>query len=170
MPIENKAFDRIFRKLRSGTGTILLPATDMRRTMLPYRNEQYLLTLVADQAPAGIEQAYWLDFFGRPTPFVRSPERGARIANIPVLFVNMYKTRRGYYRARLELGAENPAQLPEGELTRRYASYLERTIRQEPTMWLWSHNRWKKQWSQKYEKNWIGQQGHLPRSVSGYNK
>ncbi|RYF88556.1 MAG: lipid A biosynthesis acyltransferase, partial [Chitinophagaceae bacterium] len=56
MPISNKHFDRMFRKLRSRFGTILIPATDMKRAMIPYRNELYLLGLVADQVPGDIQR------------------------------------------------------------------------------------------------------------------
>ncbi len=152
MPIENKALDRLFLHLRARTGTILLPATRMHRSILPYRNEQYLLTLVADQAPPSPETAYWLDFFGRPTPFLRGPERGARIADIPVIFVRFYKTARGHYRVHLVTGADHPAQLPEGELTRRYARFLEEAIAQDPALWLWSHKRWKKEWKEEFSR------------------
>jgi len=49
MPIGNKNFDRLFRKLRAKSGAVLIPATDMRNAMLPWRNRQYALGLVADQ-------------------------------------------------------------------------------------------------------------------------
>jgi len=39
-------------------GTVLLPATRMQRGILPYRNQLYMLTLVADQAPGGPENTY----------------------------------------------------------------------------------------------------------------
>ena len=152
MPVENRIFNRISLYLRGRTGTVLLPATNMSKAIIPYRNSQYMLTLVADQAPGNYDKAYWLDFFGRPTPFVKGPERGARIADIPVVFVRFYKTRRGYYRAHLTRGADNPAQLPEGELTLRYARFLEEAIRQDPGGWLWSHNRWKNGWKEEYRR------------------
>ncbi|HMH23057.1 MAG TPA: hypothetical protein VK563_14835 [Puia sp.] len=155
MPVENKIFNRISMNLRRRTGTILLPATNMSKAIIPYRNSQYMLTLVADQAPGNFDKGYWLNFFGRPTPFVRGPERGARIADIPVVFVRLYKTRRGYYRAQLSRGADNPAQLPEGELTLRYARFLEDAIRQEPGSWLWSHKRWKNEWKEEYRRLWL---------------
>jgi len=155
MPLTNKIFDRLFLHLRGRTGTILLPATRMQRAILPYRHTQYLLTLVADQAPGGPDIAYWLDFFGRPTPFVRGPERGARIADIPAVFVRFYKTRRGYYRIHFTTLSDHPAALPEGQLTIRYASLLEDAIRQEPALWLWSHRRWKIPWKEEYRKMWI---------------
>lgn len=155
MPIANKIFDRLFIRLRSRTGSILLPATQMRRSIIPYRNTLYMIALVADQAPGSPANAYWLNFFGRPTPFVRAPEKGARAGNIPVLFAYFYKTKRGYYRARLELGSDNPGSLPEGELTRRYIHFLEQYISEQPDLWLWSHRRWKHEWKDEYAKWWI---------------
>ena len=155
MPLSNKILDRLFIHLRSRTGTILLPATRMQRAILPYRNTQYLLTLVADQAPGGPDIAYWLNFFGRPTPFVKGPERGARIADIPAVFVRFYKTRRGYYRAHFTTLSEHPATTSKGQLTIRYARLLEDAIRQEPALWLWSHRRWKYPFKEEYRKFWI---------------
>lgn len=156
MPIKSKVMDRLFLQIRSRTGCIMLPATDMRAAMVPWRSKQYMLALVADQAPGDITKAYWLNFFGRPTPFVRGPESGARAGNIPVIFAQLYKVKRGYYHAHFEVGADNPASLPEGELTRRYISFLEQAIREHPDMWLWSHRRWKWQWKEEYRDLWIG--------------
>jgi Kdo2-lipid IVA lauroyltransferase/acyltransferase len=155
MPIENKALDRLFLHLRSRTGSILLPATRLQRAMLPYRYRQYMLTLVADQAPPQADNAYWLNFFGRPTAFVRGPERGARAGDIPAFFARFYRTRRGYYRIEFILLSNHPRQLPEGELTRRYARLMEEAIRQDPALWLWSHKRWKSQWKEEFSTLWF---------------
>ena len=157
MPITNKNFDRMFRKLRSRFGTILIPATDMRKAMLPYRNEVYLLGLVADQVPGDVQRAYWIDFFGKPAPFARGPERGARAGNISVVFAQIYKTKRGHYITEFSLGVDDPASLEEGELTKQYVRFLEEVIRKYPDMWLWSHRRWKRDWKPEYAGNWIGE-------------
>ncbi len=157
MPIKNKAVDRLFIRLRSRTGTILLPATDMRSAMVPWRNAQYVLGLVADQAPGDVSRAYWLNFFNHPTPFVRGPESGARLGNIPVVFAQIYKVKRGRYHVHFEIGSLEPASLPEGELTRRYIHFLEGAIREHPDMWLWSHRRWKWEWKEEYKKGWVGE-------------
>jgi len=156
MPINNKTFDRLFRKLRSKSGSVLLPATDMRRAMIPWRNKQYAIGLVADQAPSNPEKSFWLSFFGKPTPFVTGPETGARASNIPVVFANIEKKRRGYYNVVFTVAEDQPATLERGELTLRYARYLENVIRQQPDMWLWSHRRWKREWKEDYQKLWIG--------------
>lgn len=155
MPLKNKTMDRIFRKLRSRTGTILLPATDMRKSIMPYRDQQYLLGLVADQVPPRPERAFWMDFLGMPTGFIPGPEKGARAGNIPVVFVNITKEKRGYYYLHATLVTEDPARWPEGELTIQYRDFLQRVIRQHPDMWLWSHRRWKKPWKAEYIAQWI---------------
>lgn len=158
MPIESKAFERLFLRLRGTTGTILLPATRMSRSILPYRNTQYMLALVADQSPSAPENCYWMNFFGRPTGFIGGVERGARIADIPAIFPRVYKTRRGHYRAHLTVISDHPATLPEGELTLRYARLLEDAIRRQPENWLWSHKRWKQPWKDHYVSMWVDEQ------------
>lgn len=157
MPIKNKIFDRLFRKLRSKSGSVLLPATDMRKAMIPWRNRQYCIGLVADQAPANPEKSFWLNFFGKPTPFVTGPETGARTSNIPVVFANIEKPRRGYYKVVFTLAEMEPGNLDRGELTLRYARYLEEVIKQQPDMWLWSHRRWKREWKEEYRNLWVGE-------------
>jgi len=41
MPLNSKIMDRLFRKLRSKTGCVLLPATKMASAMMPWRDKQY---------------------------------------------------------------------------------------------------------------------------------
>jgi KDO2-lipid IV(A) lauroyltransferase len=150
MPIENKIFDKLFNKIRTRTGSIFLPATDIRNAIIPWRSKLYTLALIADQSPAVPHNAFWVNFFGRPTPFVRGPESGAKNENMSIVFANITKIKRGYYKFNSILAEENPSVLPKGELTRKYAEYLERVISEEPEMWLWSHKRWKFEWKPEY--------------------
>ena len=150
-PIGNKIFDRLFLKIRSRTGVQLLPANQMSRAIIPYRNKQYLLALIADQNPSNASKGgYWINFFGRPTPFIKGTERSARNNNAAVVFCWLTKQKRGYYTVHFELVTTDAAHLPEGELTRRYIVFLERVIRANPEMWLWSHRRWKHEWKPEY--------------------
>jgi KDO2-lipid IV(A) lauroyltransferase len=155
MPITNKVIDRIFYTLRTRAKAVLLSATNMRKEMMPHRNSTYALALAADQNPGRPDRAYWLNFFDRPTPFVTGPEKGARGGNLPVLFCHIQKPKRGYYHMEFMLGEEDPASLRHGELTVRFARYLEEVIRKNPDMWLWSHRRWKHEWNAGYQKQWI---------------
>jgi Kdo2-lipid IVA lauroyltransferase/acyltransferase len=155
MPITNQVFEKLFYKLRTRSGNVFLPANKMKDSIAPYLQRQYLLGLVADQNPSSPESSYWLNFFGRPTPFVSGPEKGARASNLPVVFASMVKPKRGHYHATLTLGALDPSQLEEGVITRNYVRYLETVIRRNPDMWLWSHRRWKHCWKDEYTAKWV---------------
>jgi KDO2-lipid IV(A) lauroyltransferase len=150
MPVNNKIFDRLFYKLRSRFGSIMLRAGHMREDFQPYRDKQYILVLAADQNPGHPGNGWWFKFFGRPTPFVKGPAKGAITNNAVVVFAFIHKFRRGYYEAVFSLGEENPSVLTEQELTRKFAQYLEDVIRKYPDMWLWSHRRWKWEWKEEY--------------------
>ena len=150
MPIANKIFDTLFYKLRSRNGTFLIRATHMREDFLPFRHKQYILGLAADQNPGGPASGWWFNFFGRPTPFVKGPAKGAIANDVVVVFGFIHKPRRGYYEGVFSGLELDSAQMTEQELTLKFVRYLESVIRQYPDMWLWSHRRWKHEWKPEY--------------------
>ena len=143
MPITNKAFDKMMRKLRSRYGTILVPAGDFKTKFHQYVNKQYILGLAADQNPGNPLAAHWVKFFDRLTPFVTGPEKGAKMNNTPVVFAHFYKIKRGYYHTQFEIITRTPCDFETGQLTQLFASYVEKAIREKPANYLWSHRRWK---------------------------
>jgi KDO2-lipid IV(A) lauroyltransferase len=158
MPISNKILDRLFLELRSKGKTRMLSARKMREEMMPYKNSQYALGLAADQNPGDPTYAYWLNFFGRPAPFVTGPERGARERDLLVVFCYIQKLRRGYYNIVFSTGEANPKHLPAGALTIKYVRFLEEVIRKQPDMWLWSHKRFKHEWKEEYREMWVDEE------------
>ncbi len=150
MPLTNKIMEQLFYKMRTRNGAIFLRATHMKNDFLPYQNTQYLLGLVADQNPGHPGNAWWFNFFDRPTPFLRGPAKAAITNDTAVVFAFIHKPRRGYYEAVFSLAEENPATTSEQELTEKFVLYLESVVRQYPDMWLWSHRRWKYEWKPEY--------------------
>lgn len=157
MPLSSPVFERLMYNLRTRHGNKFIAAGNMSKSKETFKDTQYLMGLVADQSPGNLNNAYWMNFFGKPTAFVSGPEKGARAGNLPVLFAHIVKPKRGHYQAVLELACEDPSALQEGELTLQYARYMEKIIRANPEMWLWSHRRWKKSWNEAYTNNWIGE-------------
>ncbi|MFN2456841.1 MAG: lysophospholipid acyltransferase family protein [Chitinophagaceae bacterium] len=149
LPLNNRIFEKLFRHIRSRFGSHLVAATRMKE-MIPHYNTQYLIVLVADQSPPGPENAYWINFFGKPTAFLKGPEKAAKRNNYAVAFCHFTKIKRGYYKGYALLATKNPQQLPDGELTRMYARYLQNVMTANPEMWLWSHRRWKLEWKEEY--------------------
>jgi KDO2-lipid IV(A) lauroyltransferase len=155
MPISNKHIDRLFLKIRGRFDTIMVSATDFRTQMRPLYQRQYALALIADQNPGIPKNAYWLNFFNKPTPFIPGPEKGAIKNNTAVVFVNFVKIRRGYYRFEPTIITENGNEFKDGELTLKYRDFLEDSIRKQPDNYLWSHRRWKWNYEETNRKRWI---------------
>ncbi len=143
MPLSNPAFNKIVYDLRSRYGTILLPATQFRAAFLKYSKETYMLGLVADQSPGGPDHVYWTEFFGKMTPFVKGPEKGAKVNNTAVIYAYYYKVKRGHYKVDLKLLTTDPSSFAEGQLTKTMIREIEASIRQNPANYLWTHRRWK---------------------------
>lgn len=144
MPLSNKAFNKIIYNLRARYGSILIPATNFRSQFHKYANEgPYAMALAADQNPGNPLQAYWVNFFGRLTPFVKGPEKGAKLNNTAQVFVHFYRTKRGYYHSEYEVMTTSPNYFNDGQLTALYVKVLEDKIKLNPSNYLWSHRRWK---------------------------
>lgn len=155
-PITNNFFEELFKKIRSRNGTILIPANDFKNNFLPHNNKQYILALVADQNPGNPAKAWWVNFFGKPAPFVMGPENAARQRDTAVLFANFYKVKRGLYSFSVEKFTDHPADLAPGELTMSYIKYIEDKTRERPANYLWSHRRWKHPFKPEYTDQVLG--------------
>ena len=162
MPVENKIFNKIFLNVRSRYGTILISAPDFKNKMHEVFKNQYLLALAADQNPSNPLSAYWLSFFGRPTPFASGPEKGAIKNNAAVVYVGFNKVKRGHYNFTTTLLTEQSANTKTGELTCLYRDILEKTIQQDPANYLWSHRRFRFEWRQEYENLWVDEKAKMP--------
>lgn len=150
MPLSNRALDKIIFNMRSKTGTILIPATQFKEKVVSYLKGSYALALVADQNPGKPDQAYWMHFFSKPAPFVKGPEKGAKMNNTAVIYVDFYRVRRGYYQYHMQHITDDPQSFADGELTALLVSKIEDAIRQRPSNYLWSHRRWKHTWQPAY--------------------
>lgn len=150
-PLSNKVMDRIMLKMRQKNGTILIPASDFKNNFHDYVEDRYAMGLAADQNPPSEFKAHWVNFFGRLTPFVVGPEKGAKEKNTAVLFGHFYKVKRGHYRVDLEVITTTPNDYAPGRLTQVFAEHVERAVRKKPANYLWSHRRWK--WEFDHEKH-----------------
>ena len=142
-PLSKPYVDRFMRKNRSRTGTMLASIYETSKTFKKLKEQPTIYIMAADQSPSNAKKAYWVDFLGRNTAFLSGPEKYARNNDIPLVYVDIQRVKRGYYELTLSVLADNPQELEEGEITRRYAKMLESRIYKKPENWLWSHKRWK---------------------------
>ncbi|MBQ9362485.1 MAG: acetyltransferase, partial [Bacteroidaceae bacterium] len=87
----------------------------------------------------------WLTFLHHEnTPVLAGTERIARRYNMACVYLDIRRVRRGYYEAEFQLMTDAPKDAPELSITREYFRRLEQSIRRQPHLWLWTHNRWKR--------------------------
>ena len=155
MRISNRHFDKIFYDLRAKKGTVLVEVKEFRNKMHQFLNTQYSIGLAADQNPADAKKGFWLNFFNKPVPFVTGPDKAAIKNKTAVVFVRLIKIKRGKYKFETEIITEQASDFKEGELTCLYRDMLEDTIRKYPSNYLWSHRRWKRPFTEEFQKQWI---------------
>ena len=147
-PLRNKAFDNLFRKLRSHEKhSRVILKQDILRYVVSCKKEgiRNIRGYISDQGPKWKNIHLWLPFLNHEhTPVFTGGERIMRKMNNAVFYVEMSRPKRGYYTATYKLITRTPNALEPDGITRRFFQMLEQTIRREPAYYLWSHNRWKR--------------------------
>lgn len=143
-PLSSKNFDEFMLKLRGRMGGNIVPMNGLFRELLKLKQNNIATTvgLIADQTPPP-ESAYWTNFLNQDTPVFNGPEKISRKFNYPMIYVPVKKLGRGYYEMGCEIITEKPNELEEGVITDLHCKALERNIREQPYIWLWTHRRWK---------------------------
>lgn len=143
--LANPAFDRLFLRLRGRFGAVSIRMPDTARVMMSYRREgkPTIIGFIADQAPKMHMIDHWVTFLNQDTPVITGTERIIKKLNCVAVFCSVVSPRRGYYTCKVEHIIEETKNIPDYELTDTYYRYLEESIRQNPSAWLWTHKRWK---------------------------
>lgn len=142
-PLSNKYVDSFVRKNRSRTGAFLGSIYKTARIFEERKDIVTAYILASDQSPSNAKKSIWVQFLGRDTAFLHGPELYARKYNMPVVFVDIQRVKRGFYTMYFTIITDNPNEMKPGEITTLYAKKLEAVIRKKPQNWLWSHKRWK---------------------------
>ena len=80
---------------------------------------------------------------GITVPVFESPELLARKFDLAVLFTRIRKVKRGYYELEFVQIAEAGSATAPHEITDKFFDLTETSIRAEPSLYLWTHKRWK---------------------------
>ncbi len=162
MPINNKAMEKLFLKIREKYGTIFIKATEFKEKRDEIFSERFVFFLAADQNPGNPGTAYWQNYFNKPAPFITGPEVGGIKNDTSIVFVRSRIIKRGHYVLECTVYAENGASTGTGEITNAFRDFLEKIIREEPDNYLWTHRRWKWEYKNEYKENWIDKQVNPP--------
>ncbi|MDR0295975.1 MAG: lysophospholipid acyltransferase family protein [Prevotellaceae bacterium] len=138
------AFDSLMKRLRTrfSNSGIIIPMQHLMRYMLTHREEQRVYVFIADQSPTDKSKC-WTSFLRQDTNFFSGAEKMATHLDLPVVYVELLRKKRAAYHFNFTSICEQPKELPDHEITLRFAKLLEEAIKRQPQYWLWSHKRWK---------------------------
>ena len=143
--LSNKNMDRLMLYVRERMGAVCV---EMRKTAryvneLATENKVCIIGLIADQAPRKKDARHFLHFLNHNTPVLTGTEKITKHYDFGAFFLDVKRVKRGYYEARFVKMHDNPKSLPDFELTAIYYHMLEKCIRTQPELYLWSHNRFR---------------------------
>ena len=143
--LKSQAMDVLMLDIRSKRGGACVEKQRILREMVRYRSEKRPVTvgLLSDQKPRPEVTRTWVDFLHQETGFLDGGEVLGKKFGYPVFFLYITRSKRGYYHVNMRTLSATPKDTAEGEITRAYASVLEENIKEQPELWLWTHNRWK---------------------------
>jgi KDO2-lipid IV(A) lauroyltransferase len=142
--LTNPYFDRKMQASRSKFGLHMISTRKYSHFLKENINKvQFTSVFGFDQSPSNPDKAVWVNFLGIDTAAQFGAEKYAKDYDMPVIFCHQYKTARGYYEAHYDLITENARSFEHGALTQRLYDILEKDIRENPHLWLWTHRRWK---------------------------
>ena len=144
-PLKNKWFDDLFLKLRSRYKNINIPKNDVLREFIKLRrdNRPTIIGFLADQTPSPANIHYWSNFLNQETPMLTGIERIARKFDATIMYADIIREKRGYYRVVYSEVTQTTKEYKEFEITEIYTPLMEKTILRAPEYWLWTHKRWK---------------------------
>lgn len=145
--LRSEAFDFLFYKIRSRYGGDNINKRESLRHIIGYRQrrEKAIIGFISDQSPKWENIHMWMPFLNQDTPVFTGTERIAKKVDAAVFYAEMTSPRRGRYQCTFKRMTDDVKSYPEHALTAEYMHLLEHTINRAPHLWLWSHNRWKRQ-------------------------
>lgn len=143
--LRNESMDRLMLHHRERMGAV---SVEMRRTAryineLAARRQVSIIGYIADQSPRKRDSRHFLQFLHHWAPVLTGTEKITKHYGLEAWFLDVKRVKRGYYEAEFVCLHDNPQSLPDFELTALYFQHLERTIRQRPELYLWTHRRFK---------------------------
>ena len=128
---------------RSRFGMRLIPRADTMMEIAKRLKEPRAIVLLSDQNPRRDVERCWLPFLNQDTALTVGLDKLASLTRYPIVFQVSRRVSRGHYEVTFHHLAEPPYAKEGSELMLQYAAMLEESIRQQPSDWLWSYDRWR---------------------------
>ncbi len=143
--IQNKYFDQLVRQIRSKFNTTLISTKESRKILKAAKESKELLMvgIISDQSPMVGRAKYWTDFMGIVVPVHVGGEEICKVNDIIPVYLKVRKKSRGYYEGTFKILSEAPTQVEDYKITDAFLRETEKSIREAPEYYFWTHKRWK---------------------------
>lgn len=142
--LNSPVMDTLMKRIRQHTNIRLV---EMRQTMRYFvgnsSKRSMIIALIADQYPKYRAGMHWYKFLHQWTTFHEGGETLARKYKLPVYYIDLSRIKAGHYESKFIQLYDGKEEIAEYEITQRYIDVLEAKIKQEPSLWIWTHRRWK---------------------------
>lgn len=141
-PLRNTLADYLVRSRRTRYGVQLLKSGQALRTLLKDKNNNSVILFIADQYP-GNDNGIAVNFLNQKTHMFSGAEQLAKRLGASVEYIELSSQPNHTWELNILGICDNAAETTDGYITRTYTSMLEASIHKSPSLWLWSHRRWK---------------------------
>jgi KDO2-lipid IV(A) lauroyltransferase len=142
-PLTDKFLDGKMKTSREKYRLKMCATSDVKELLNTNVGEPKGTIFAIDQSPSNPNKSYWMNFLDQETAVLFGAEKYAKEKNLPVIYCEIGKTKRGHYTGTFKLLCDNPTEQPYGAITQMGTKELEKDILEAPQYWLWSHKRWK---------------------------
>ena len=129
---------------RMGAVSVEMHKTARYATELAAAGKVCTIGFIADQSPRKRDSHHYLHFLNHYVPALTGTEKIIKHYGFEAFYLDVKRTRRGFYTAEFIRMHDNPRTLPDFELTDLYFQYLERAVNRQPELYLWSHKRFRR--------------------------
>ena len=143
--ISNPYFDKWAKKIRSKYDCELITTKESYRKIDEQSKGEKLnlYGFASDQSPSKKKATYWNKFLNVTVPIHIGAEIIAKKFNMPMLFMDVIKVKRGFYEATFKEITYNPKKFQNFELTDIFIKMVEEQIHRKPEFYTWTHRRFK---------------------------
>lgn len=158
-PMKNKLFDKWFLDNRSRFGAVNIPMKQTVRRLMMLRNEMkqegsefrsYMFGCIADQLPRVESTHHRIPFLNQDTGVFTGSEVLGQKFDMAFVYSKFSRPKRGYYRMEFipmekpDASAIDLQSSSDFPMTDDYMRRFEQDILEQPELWLWTHDRWKR--------------------------
>jgi len=142
-PLTNKYFEKLMLKVRKRHKGYLVSRYKIHDYIKSEeeKNNLNIYGFATDQSPRPTDKTYWRKFLNVNVPFFTGGERIANKYDYSIVFGLAKRVKRGYYTFktfRTTKKTDHPY-----DITNQFVEFIEKQIREHPSEYLWTHNRFK---------------------------